>query len=184
MQYLGFAITLVFAMSQAVTVRVGHSVGRHDLSGVRYAVYAGMLLNFICVAVISLAFYFYPEFFLRLDMDIHKASNATLMRDSAMLLSICSVLLIFDNFRIIGFGALRGLKDTRFPMLASLISFWIVGLGSGLIFSFYLNLQGKGIWWGLTLGIAIGAVIVFIRLQYLLKRIDINSIVAIKDVHV
>ena len=182
MQYLNFAITLVFAMAQAVTVRVGHSIGRQDLTGVRYAVYVGMLLNFILVVIIALAFLFYPDIFLRLDMDIYQASNAALRKDAAMLLGICSALLLFDNFRIIGFGALRGLKDTRFAMFASLISFWLVGLSAGYLFGFYFHLQGKGIWWGIVFGIASGAVIVFLRLQYLLKHADVHRIASISGV--
>jgi multidrug resistance protein, MATE family len=177
-QYLGFTITLVFAMSQAVTVRVGHAVGRHDLSGVRYATYVGMMLNFICVAAIAMAFYICPEFFLKVDIDIYGPSNAVLVRDASTLLSICGVLLLFDNFRIIGFGALRGLKDTRFPMYSSFIAFWLVGLTAAYLLSTVFHLAGKGIWWGLTVGIASGAVLMLIRLHYLLKRVDLNRLMS------
>lgn len=176
MQYLGFSITLVFAMSQAVTVRVGHAVGRQDLSGIRLAIYVGMLLNFVCIIFVAAAFNLFPHFFLRLDMNVNDAANRLLMLDSSILLGIGGVLLIFDNFRIIGFGALRGLKDTRFPMLASFLSFWIAGLGCAYLFAFILNMHGRGIWWGLTTGIAIGAVIVFARVQYLLKRLDLKKL--------
>ncbi|RDI42541.1 MATE family efflux transporter [Aquicella lusitana] len=181
MQFLGFAITLVFAMSQAVTIRVGHSVGEQNVTGVYYAAYAGMLLNFVCAILIALGFYLIPTFFLGLDIDTHKPVNADLVRDASMLLAISGVLLLFDNFRIIGFGALRGLKDTRFPMLASFISFWLVGLTCAYIFSFHFGFQGSGIWWGLTLGIAFGAAIVFIRLRILLKQIDENKLTLIKE---
>lgn len=179
MQYLSFSITLVFAMSQAVTIRVGHAVGRQDLLGVRYAAYTGMIMNFAIVLLIALAFITIPQFFLRLDVDIHNAANAALIQDTAVLLSICGILILFDNFRLIGFGALRGLKDTRFPMFASLFSFWVVGLVFAYLLGFVWDFQGAGIWWGLVAGIACGATIVFIRLQYLLKRVDLNKIMAI-----
>jgi MATE family multidrug resistance protein len=179
MQYLSFSITLVFAMSQAVTIRVGHAVGRQDLLGVRYAAYTGMIMNFAIVLLIALAFITIPQFFLRLDVDIHNAANAALIQDTAVLLSICGILILFDNFRLIGFGALRGLKDTRFPMFASLFSFWVVGLVFAYLLVFVWDFQGAGIWWGLVAGIACGATIVFIRLQYLLKRVDLNKIMAI-----
>ena len=182
MQYLGFAITLVFAVSQAVTIRVGHAVGREDLSGVYYASYIGMILNLMCVLIIALAFYFIPTFFLRLDIDIHNPENARLLRDASALLLIGGVLLIFDNFRIIGFGALRGLKDTRFPMYASIISFWLIGLSTAYVLSFIFHWQAAGIWWGLTIGIATGAVIVHIRLQRLLQRVDLKKLAQIKSV--
>lgn len=176
MQYVGFAITIVFAMSQAVTVRVGHRVGQQNLSGIRLAIYVGMLLNFIGMMVIMLAFNLFPHFFLRLDMNIYDPANTLLMNDATMLLSIGSILLLVDNFRIIGFGALRGLKDTQFPMYASLVSFWIIGLSLSYLLSFVLHFSGRGIWWGLTLGIASGAVIVFIRVQWILKRVDLKNL--------
>jgi MATE family multidrug resistance protein len=176
LQYLAFSITLVFAVSQAVTIRVGHAVGRDDLIGVKYASYVGMLLNFCCVVFIGLAYIFFPELFFRLDIDIHNPNNQTLMHDAATMLSIAGVLLMFDNFRIIGFGVLRGLKDTRFPMFASLISFWLVGLSTALLFGHTFHLQGKGIWWGLTFGIAVGALLMFVRIQWLLPRVDLKKL--------
>lgn len=173
LQYLGFAITLVFAMSQAVTIRVGQAVGRLDLSGIRLAIYIGMLLSFACVLIVAIALYLFPLFFLRLDVDVNDAANAALIKDASSLLMIGGVLLLFDNFRIIGFGALRGLKDTKFPMYASFIAFWVIGLSAAYLFTTVFHLEGRGIWWGLTAGIGFGAVIVFIRLQSLLKKTDI-----------
>lgn len=182
-QYLSFAITLVFAMSQAVTVRVGFSVGREDLSAVRNASFVGMCINFICVSIIAFFFFFTPEFFLRLDMNVYDPANKQLISDASMLLSITAVLLIFDNFRIIGFGALRGLKDTRFPMYASVLSFWLVGLCAAYYLGFVKHYDGKGIWWGMTLGIAVGACIVLMRLWRILGNVNLTDIKNIGQEH-
>jgi MATE family multidrug resistance protein len=183
LQYLWFAITLVFAMSQAVTVRVGYSVGREDVVAVCYASYVGMCMNFVCVLIVSIFFFFMPEFFLRLDIDIYSPANASLIHDSSTLLSISAILLIFDNFRIIGFGALRGLKDTRFPMYASVFCFWVIGLSSAYVFGFVLHYDGQGIWWGLTLGIAVGAVMVLHRMQKVLRTVNLTTIKGIGQQH-
>lgn len=180
MQYLSFCITLIFAMSQAVTIRVGHAVGRMDTSGIQYAIYVGMGLSFVCIVLVAFAFYLFPLFFLRLDINIHDANNALLMQYASALLAIAGVLMLFDNFRIIGFGALRGLKDTKFPMYASFISFWIIGIAIAYLLGFLLDFAGKGIWWGQTIGIACGAALVFWRLHYLLQRIDLNKLMTIQ----
>lgn len=176
MQYLGFIITLVFSMSGAVAIRVGHAVGRADRVGVTYAAYVGMALNFCCVLLISALLWICPEYILQLDLNIHDTINSGLVHDSVMLFAICGVLLLFDNFRIIGSGALRGLKDTKFTMYASLLSFWLVGLPAAYVFAFYLHWQGRGIWWGLTAAIAVGAVIILIRLTQLLRHIDLSKL--------
>lgn len=182
-QYLWFAITLVFAMSQAVTVRVGYSVGQQDILAVKYASYIGMIINFICVLIVALFFFFIPEFFLRLDMNVTDPVNADLVHDASTLLSIAAFLLIFDNFRIIGFGALRGLKDTRFPMYASLLSFWAIGLSAAYLFGFYFKFGGQGIWWGMTLGIACGAALVLQRMHKIINTADLAAIKNIGQQH-
>lgn len=176
-QYVSFVITLIFAMSQAVTIRVGQAVGRLDLSGIQYAIYVGMGMSFICMVIITAAFYFFPLFFLRLDMNIHDPQNVLLIQYSSALLTLGGILMLFDNFRLIGFGALRGLKDTKFPMFVSFIVFWGILLAAAYLLGFVLNLGGKGIWWGQIFGIACGAVILLVRLQYLLKRVDLNKLV-------
>ena len=176
LQYLNIGITVVFAMSQAITVRVGHAVGEQNLSGVQRAIYVGMTINFIYILIVALAFIFFPHFFLSLDINIHDTANLLLIQDASILLGISGILMIFDNFRIIGFGALRGLKDTKFPMYSSFISFWLVGLSLAYLFGVFFQLSGKGIWSGLTIGIAIGAFIVFLRIQWLLKRVDVKKL--------
>ncbi len=180
-QFLGFVITLVFAMSQAVTVRVGHAVGEQNLIGVRYASFVGMLLNFGCITLVALGFYFMPNLFLHLDIDVHAPQNAALVQDASALLAISGVLLLFDNCRIIGFGALRGLKNTRFPMYTAFFSFWIIGLSAAYILGFKLQLLGPGIWWGLTIGIATGAVMVLVRLYFMIRHLDLAKLAAMKS---
>lgn len=182
MQYLGFAITAVFAMSQAVTIRVGHAVGRQDIVGIKYAIYVGILLNFCLVSIIAYAFYAVPNLLLSLDIDVQNGLNADLISNAVELFAIAGLLLLFDNIRIVGFGALRGLKDAHFSMLTSLIAFWFIGLSAAFILGFYFGLEGSGIWWGLTLGIASGAFIVLGRLRYFLADLDNEKLVKMGQV--
>lgn len=176
LQYLSFVITLVFAMSQAVTVRVGFSVGREDEIAVRYASFVGMVLNSVIILIVALLFIFLPHVFLSLDIDLWNPKNAELIRDASTLLMVVGLLLIFDNFRIIGFGALRGLKDTNFPMYASLFSFWVVGLSAAYYLGFIMQYDGAGVWLGMTFGIAVCAGIVFRRLRKILRTFDVTKI--------
>jgi len=179
MQYFHLCVPVVFAMSQTVTVRVGHAIGRQDVSGVRYAIYAGMLLTFFGALCLAIAFISVPQLFLAIDINLADANNAELIRNASLLLSIFSVLFLWDNCRIVIFGALRGLKDTRFAMYSSLIGFWAIGLTTAFLLSFVFDFKGPGIWWGLTAGIMSGAIILIARLQYRLKRIDLKKIMKI-----
>lgn len=180
LQYLTFFITtIVFAMSQAVSVRVGHTVGSQDLPAIKRAIIVGMLISFFMVAVVSGTFYSIPKVLLSLDLNINDPINALLIQYTSGLFAICAVLFLFDNFRMIGFGALRGLKDTRFAMIASFFSFFVVALGLAYIFGFQFGLQGNGIWYGLTGGIVVGSILILIRLKYYLERADLVSLLEI-----
>ncbi len=182
MQYLGFAIVTVFAMSQSVTIRVGHAVGRQDPVGVKYAVYVGILLNYCLISLIAYAFYAIPLLFISLDINVHDALNTGMVNNAVKIFSIAGLLLLFDSFRIVGFGALRGLKDAHFSMFTSLIAFWFIGLSIAFILGFYLELGGVGIWWGLTLGIASGALIVLGRLRYFMGYLDAEKLAKMSQV--
>lgn len=179
MQYLGFFITFIFAMSQAVTVRVGYEVGRQNVPGIYYALYIGLFLNTICMIVVAIAYFIFPNVFLYLDVNVHDPLNTRLVQDATNLLIISGILMIFDNFRIIGFGALRGLKDTKFPMYISFLTFWVIGLTLAYFFGFYLKFNGLGIWLGITLGIASGAVLVLWRLFKILQPLDLQKLIDI-----
>lgn len=184
MQYLLFFIVMVFAVTQTVAIRVGHAVGRQDLAGVHYATYVGGALSFLCTLPLVSAFYFFPQFFLSLDIDVYNPSNGDLVHIATRFFSILSVFLLVESIRLIlGFGALRALKDTHFSMLVSLFAFWVIGLSCSFLFSFVFHLFGTGLWWGLTFGIGIGAVAVIIRWYYLIRRIDLATLVKVGNEH-
>lgn len=178
-QYLGVTINIVFGMSQAVSTRIGQAAGRDDLMGVYYAAYVGMCLSFIVMFVIGLIYLFFPTLLIALDVNTHALMNAELVKNAAILLGIIGLFQIFENFRIIGVGALRGLKDTKIPMLISFISFWLIGIVCAYLFGFTFHLNGAGIWWGLTLGVAIGALILFFRMKHILAIVDLKEVVKI-----
>jgi MATE family multidrug resistance protein len=175
LQYLGLFITIVFAMSQAITVRVGHAVGANDKAGIYQAVVVGMGLNFCIIGILAIVTFFFHHTLVHFDLDIHAVNNRLLMRYITPMFHIISFLLIFDNFRIIGFGALRGIKDTQFPMLASFLAFWLIGISAGLL----LGYGAVGIWMGMTMGIASGAVLVVSRLIYRIKKLDLEKIMSV-----
>jgi MATE family multidrug resistance protein len=161
-------------------IRVGHAVGRQDVIGIHYATYVGITLSFLCALCLAFAFYFFPQIFLSVDINVHDPAMISLVHVATQFLAILSVFYLVESVRlVIGYGALRGLKDVRFTMLASTFAFWIMGLALAFLLGFVFHLQGAGLWWGLTLGIAVGAVAVIIRWFYLVRRIDLAQLVVV-----
>src|SRR5690606_39293990 len=78
---------------------------------------------------------------------------------AAILLPIAGVFQVFDGLQVVAVGLLRGLGDTRVPMLLHLIAFWLIAIPLRIFFAFALELGARGLWWGLVAGLAAVAVL-------------------------
>ena len=80
-----------------------------------------------------------------------------MLQAAVTFLGIAALFQIFDGGQVIGAGALRGLKDTRWPMVFAAFAYWVVGIGVALGLGFGAGLGGLGIWIGLALALAVAA---------------------------
>jgi MATE family multidrug resistance protein len=80
-----------------------------------------------------------------------------MVRYALQFLVVAAAFQLFDGVQAVAAGALRGVQDTRTPMVIALLSYWIPGLGAMLWLGFYTPLAGMGIWTGLLVGLAIVA---------------------------
>lgn len=175
-QYLNMTTSIAYAISQAVGIRVGQNVGKQNLDGVRYAARIGLILSFVIMFCLSLIYILFPRMLLRIDIDVHMPHNHALIQTAASLMVILAIFQLFDSIRIIETGALRGLKDTRFAMYASLFSFWVIGTSCAYLLGFMTHLAGRGVWMGMTIGVFTGALTLYLRLRNRLKKIDLAEI--------
>jgi MATE family multidrug resistance protein len=60
---------------------------------------------------------------------------------------------VFDGLQGTGIGILRGLTDTKIPMLISFGAYWLIGIPVAMIFGFYFKLGAVGVWIGLLVGL-------------------------------
>lgn len=85
------------------------------------------------------------------------------------LLMICAFFQIFESVRISAFGTLRALKDTRFTLLITILTFWIIAIPLGYFLAMKLHWVGNGLWWGMVTSQFIGAIILVRRYRYRIK---------------
>jgi MATE family multidrug resistance protein len=85
---------------------------------------------------------------------------------AAALLPLAGLFQVFDGIQVVASGVLRGLGDTRSPMVINLIGFWIIGIPVGLLLGFRAGMGAQGLWWGLVLGLATVAVILLGRVRH------------------
>jgi len=154
-------------IGMAGTVRVGQAVGRGDGAAAARAGWAaiGMGASFMLAA--ALLFWLRPEWVVWLYTGQGGGEGVApeTVELAALLLGIAAVFQLFDGTQATAAGALRGLKDTRVPMLIGGFSYWVVGMSAAVGLGFGLRLGATGIWWGLTLGLATAAVLLTARFR-------------------
>lgn len=166
LQYLGLMMSAMFAVSQAITVRMGHLLGAGDACGAEKASHIGIMLALMFISCVAVVYWLFPTALISIDFDIHAPQNATLVKEIVSILSVCAIFQIVEAVRIALFGALRGVKDTRFTLFASIISFWCVGLPLGYFFAMKLGVGATGYWWAMALGASISVIL----LQWQFRR--------------
>lgn len=146
-----------WAIGQAATVCVGKSIGAGELYRTRKAGYAAMILGVGFMAISALVMALFPRSLMSIFLDSQEPGNAAAIAAGLTFLPIGALFQIVDGLQVTAIGALRGIKDTRLPMLITGIGYWILGMGSALLLGFGLKWGDQGIFWGLAIGLAFAA---------------------------
>jgi MATE family multidrug resistance protein len=145
-------------ISSAAAVRVGHAVGCNDRPGVAASGWAALLVSVMFMGAAGLAFWIVPRWIVRIFID-----DRSVVGTGAVLLRIAAFFELFDGVQVVATGALRGLGDTRTPMLAHFAGYWIIGLPVAYVLCFPLGWGAAGIWIGLCAAlIPIGVALVMV----------------------
>lgn len=155
LQFFWIFSIVTFALAQGITIRVGHSVGRNDQKAVHYATYIGIFYASAFMLLTAILYWGFPEKLISIDFDLHDAKNAVIVHLAKEFLALAALVQLFEAPRFALFGALRGLKDTRFTLFTSLLIFWIIALPLGYIAIPY-GFSASGIWWATILAEIIG----------------------------
>lgn len=160
-------------VSQATSVLVGRGVGAADPDRARRAAASGLATGAGFMVLTMVLFFTFPEFLARLY-----SKDAPVVALAASLLPIAALFQVVDGIQVVGTGVLRGVGDTRVPMLLNLLGFWLAGLPVGIWMAFGMGMGPRGLWWGLALGLAVVAALIVVRIARRLRgelaRIEID----------
>ena len=144
-------------ISSAAAVRVGQQLGRKDAVGARRAGWSAIMLGATFMTCSGLVFVSIPTLIARLF-----SPDPLVIRTGAKLLLVAAAFQLFDGLQTVATGALRGAGDTKTPMLANFIAYWLIGLPAGYVLCFRLGWGALGIWIGLCGGLMIiGSALLF-----------------------
>lgn len=136
--------------ASAAAVAVGHAIGAQSPRGARRAGYIATGLAGAFMTLSALLFWVVPKQILGVythDREVIEIGTG--------LLAVAACFQLFDGIQTVVTGALRGLGQTRIPMIANLVGYWMIGLPVGYVLCFHFHLGVYGLWWGLTMALVV-----------------------------
>jgi len=162
-QVASFSFMVPLGLSQAATVRVGLALGRRDAGGITRAGWTAWAMGVGFMTCTAVLMWTIPRPIIGLFLDTHSAADAPVIDLAVSFLAIAAIFQIVDGMQAVGAGMLRGLHDTKIPMLFAAFGYWVVGFGVALFLGFHRHMGGVGIWIGLASGLAVVAVLMLAR---------------------
>lgn len=155
---LSFMVPL--GIGAAASTRVGNAVGAGDSDAARRAAATSLVLGVGVMAGFALLFGFGGHL-----LAAFYTRDPAVRALAASLLAVAAAFQVFDGTQVVSLGVLRGAADTRVPAAFALLGFWLLGLPVGLGLALGAGMGPRGLWWGLTSGLAIVAVLLVLRVR-------------------
>jgi MATE family multidrug resistance protein len=158
-----FMIPLGLAM--AITVRVGQAAGRNDIAAARFAGFTGISLAGAFMALSALTIFAFPHAI----AGIYTRDPAV-RRMGVTLLFMAAVFQISDGLQVAAAGALRGLKDTKLPMIITFTAYWLIAMPLGYTLGVVMGGGARSMWIGIIFGLAAAALLLNLRFYLVTRR--------------
>jgi MATE family multidrug resistance protein len=152
------SFNLVVGVGSATGVVVGQAIGAGDSPRARRAGFSGLLIGVGIMAVFAGVFLMLPR-----QLATIFTTDAAVIGSAASLLMVAGIFQISDGLQAVAQGALRGAGDTTLPFIIQAIAHWLIGLPLGIVLAHPLGMGGPGLWWGLTAGLTVAALLFVIR---------------------
>ena len=165
LNYSGLVFMIPLGLGMAITVCVGQAVGRQDLSGAARIGFTGILLCTSISLFFGVTTFIYAESITRAYV-----TDPEVAAPAIMLIKIAALLQVGDAIQVAAAFALRGLKDTRVPMILNAINYWGLGFTLAYGLGIFLDFGARGVWIGLTVALWTAAVLLVGRFVIVTRR--------------
>ncbi|MTJ04469.1 MAG: MATE family efflux transporter [Sediminimonas qiaohouensis] len=157
-------------LSNVATVRAGRAMGRGDGEGLKRGAAVVLALSGAVVALTVAAFVLLPGWLMGLFLSPDDPQRGAVVAIGVGLLAAAALFQVADAAQVIALGLLRGVQDTRVPMVIAALSYWAVGIPISYVLGFVLGWGGVGVWLGLAAGLALAGVFMLLRFRGWLSR--------------
>ena len=163
----------------AAMVRVGNQKGLSDFISLRRIAFSIFFLTFLIEIVFATIFIVFrnwlPSMYLGESHLLNTIDNAEVILIASKILLIAAFFQIFDGLQVVILGALRGLQDVKIPAFITFVAYWIIGFPICFYLGLYTPLKSVGIWIGLFAGLFSAAIMLYLRFNYISKKLILNK---------
>jgi len=165
-------------LSVAATIRVGNQKGLQNFKELRRVAFSVFLLTLfieIIFAGIFVAFHnVFPDLFVNYNNVADLSNTMEVVKTASVLLLIAAVFQISDGVQVVVLGALRGLQDVKIPTILIFIAYWVFGFPISYYLGLHTDYKSSGIWLGLLAGLTVSSILLFLRFNYITKKLIKN----------
>ncbi len=150
-------------ISNVATIRAGNAYGRRDADHLARGAITATVMSLLVAALTIAGFLIWPEPLIDVFMQRNEPARAEILVVGVGLLAMAALFQLVDGAQAIALGLLRGVQDTKVPMILAGISYWVVGIPVSYLLGFVAGMGGIGIWLGLVVGLGVAAVMLNLR---------------------
>lgn len=172
LQLASITFMMHLGMSNAATVRTGQAMGRGDAPWMRDAGVTVTAISVVFAIAAVIVFTLFPRELVGLYLDTSHPETPAIIAIATGLMFYAGLFQLTDAMQVIALGLLRGVQDTRVPLLIAAISYWAVGIPVAYGLAFGLGIGPAGLWLGLVAGLSVAAVLLMMRFWRGLARGD------------
>ncbi len=175
------SMTFMFGMGLGVAamIRVGNQKGLKNFKELRRIGQSIFLLTFFLEIFFAILFLWgrnwFPTLYLDLDDALNISDNSEVIILATKLLFVAAFFQISDGIQVVVLGALRGLQDVKIPTFITFVAYWLIGFPVSFYLGLHTSLGSMGIWIGLLTGLTASAIMLYIRFNYLTKKLILST---------
>ncbi len=179
------SMTFMVAIGLGVTamIRLGNQKGMKRYRELRRIAFSIFMLSLMFAVVFAILFFIFnsslPKLYLDYDDPAKFADNFEVWSIASKLMLIAAIFQISDTLQVVALGALRGMQDVKIPTYITFIAYWLIGFPISYYLGLYTEYKSAGIWIGLLAGLTSSGIMLFIRFNYLSKKLiaqnELNS---------